>query len=673
MHKQSKSSLKYYDIKFRIMKKITCALFICATITARSQTHTLEKIWETDTIVAIPESVLPDLKNNVLYISLINGGPWVADGIGGIGKLTPDGKKYDSTWITGLNAPKGMGRLGDKLYVADISEVIVIDIKKGKIEKKIAPDSAKGLNDITVSDKGIVYVSDSRTGKIWRIENNIPALYLDSINGVNGLKAIGDDLFIGAGKNFIKADKNKNIRKVADLPQGIDGIEPVGNGDFILTAWAGYIFYVSANGQVETLLDSHLEKMNTADIGYDAAKKIVYVPTFNAKKIIAYRLQANPNSAAQPKVFIMDAARLAQLKKNVQQNDKATLQLVDELKKQAEKFIKMKTVSVMDKAFTPVSGSKHDYMSQAPYFWYDSTKPKGLPYLRRDGERNPEINRITDKKYLGDLESTTKTLALAYYLTGDEKYAFKAAELIRYWFFNADTKMNPNLKYAQGIPGINNGRGIGIIESRAFTGIADAAGLLEGSNAWKQTDANLLKQWYTSFLNWMLTSKNGNDEHMAKNNHGTWYYVQVIDFALFTGDKAKAKMLAEESIKRLDSQLTKEGKQPLELERTKALGYSTMNLRGWFEAARLADQAGVDLWNYKTSKGADLRTALNWLLPYALNEKEWAYKQIEKYNPSEIYPLLLQAAYKYNDQGYLSKANSIKKENNLMTELLYRK
>jgi len=206
----------------------------------------------------------------------------------------------------------------------------------------------------------------------------------------------------------------------------------------------------------------------------------------------------------------------------------------------------------------------------------------------------------------------------------------------------------------------------------AFTGIADAAGLLEGSNAWKSTDAKLLKKWYTEFLHWMLTSKNGNDEHMAKNNHGTWYYVQVIDFALFTGDKAKAKQLAQESVKRLDSQLTTEGKQPLELERTKALGYSTMNLRGWFEAARLAEQSGVDLWNYKTSKGADLRTALNWLMPYALKEKEWTYQQIEKYNPNEMYPLLLQAAYKYNDPNYLSKANAVK-ESNVMTELLFGK
>src|SRR6186713_2045282 len=156
-------------------------------------------------------------------------------------------------------------------------------------------------------------------------------------------------------------------------------------------------------------------------------------------------------TAQLPKVLIMDAKRVADVKKKWQEKDVAILRLTDSLLKQANGYLKMKPVSVMDKEFTPVSGSKHDFMSQAPYFWYDSTKPNGQPYMRKDGQRNPEINKITDKKYLGDLESSTKTLALAYYLTGEEKYAEKAAGLIRYWFFNDDTKMNPNLEYAQAV------------------------------------------------------------------------------------------------------------------------------------------------------------------------------------------------------------------------------
>jgi len=270
--------------------KLSITLF-CAfvSVSAVAQTHSLEKIWETDSVIAVPESVLP--VKNLLYVSLIDGGGWDADGKGGVGKLSPDGKKYDGTWITGLNAPKGLGIFGDRLYVADISEVVVINIKKNAIEKKIAIDSAKGLNDITVTAKGIVYVSDSRTAKIWRIENDKAELYLDNMKGVNGLKSIGEDLYIGSGKSFLKADTKKQVTTIAEVPQGIDGIEPVGNGDFILTAWAGYIWYVSANGKIETLLETYQDKKNTADIGYDQQQHIVYVPTFNAKKVVAYKLK----------------------------------------------------------------------------------------------------------------------------------------------------------------------------------------------------------------------------------------------------------------------------------------------------------------------------------------------------------------------------------------------
>lgn len=273
------------------MQKVLFIFLLSASFCAKAQNHTLEKIWETDTIFAIPESVLPDFKTNILYVSLINGPGWEKDGVGGIGKLSTDGKNYDSTWIPGLNAPKGLGMFKNKLYAADISEVVVIDIDKAKVANKISIENASGLNDITVDNKGIVYVSDSRTGKIWRIENNAATLHLEEIKGVNGLKAIGNDLYIGAGKEFLKADKNKNLTKIADVPQGIDGIEPVGNGDFILSAWSGYIFYVHADGKVETLLETHQEKMNTADIGYDPKKRIVYVPTFLAKKVVAYKLK----------------------------------------------------------------------------------------------------------------------------------------------------------------------------------------------------------------------------------------------------------------------------------------------------------------------------------------------------------------------------------------------
>jgi len=273
------------------MKYIIYSIISCLPLYSIAQQHQLEQLWQTDAIVAVPESVLPDFDKKLLYISLIDGGGWDADGKGGVGKLGLDGKQYDGTWISGLNAPKGLGRHGDRLYVADITEVVVIDIPQGKIIKKIAVDSARALNDITVTNEGIVFVSDSKTGRIWRIEKDIPRLFLDHVPGANGLKWIDGDLLYAEGKRLQKVNAQQQTTLVAELPQGIDGIEPVGNGDYIVTAWIGYIFYVSANGHVDTLLDTHAENMNTADIGYDAASRILYVPTFNAQKVVAFRLK----------------------------------------------------------------------------------------------------------------------------------------------------------------------------------------------------------------------------------------------------------------------------------------------------------------------------------------------------------------------------------------------
>jgi hypothetical protein len=277
------------------MKKTFLSFLTVIALGAQAQTHSLVKLWETDSVVAVPESVLffqpKDVSKTILFTSLIDGAPWEADGKGGIGTLSLDGKSYDSTWVKGLNCPKGMAIYKNRMYVADFNAVVIIDIANGKVEKKITHDSTRALNDITISDKGDVYVSDSKTAKIWKLENEVLTLYLENMPGVNGLKAVGNELIIGAGKNFMKADAQKQLTKIADLPQGADGIEPVGNGDYIVTAWGGYIFYVQADGKVETLLDTHLEKRNAADIGYDPVKKIVYVPTFFAKTVAAYQLK----------------------------------------------------------------------------------------------------------------------------------------------------------------------------------------------------------------------------------------------------------------------------------------------------------------------------------------------------------------------------------------------
>jgi hypothetical protein len=299
-------------------------------------------------------------------------------------------------------------------------------------------------------------------------------------------------------------------------------------------------------------------------------------------------------------------------------------------------------------------------MTLAPYWWPDPSKPAGLPYIRRDGQTNPEIKEIPDHQNFDTLISSTYDLALAYYLFRDESYATRAELLLRAWFLDPATRMNPNLRYAQGIRGINEGRGTGLIETRSLGRVCDAVGLLAGSQAWSAADQAGLHDWFAKYLDWMRTSDNGKAEAAAKNNHGTYYDAQVATFALFVGDSSFAKqVLSTARTKRIGVQISADGKQPLELVRTKSLGYSTMNLSGLFELARLGDQAGVDLWTYQSPDGGSIRKALDYLVPYVAGDKKWPNAQIVDYNVHEFTPLLLIAAEKYGDANYREVALKI--------------
>jgi len=269
--------------------KITFSFLFVLIITTSQAQHSIEKIWESDTTLAIPESVLFD--NTVLYVSLIDGGGWDADGKGGIAKVDKNGKILNATWATGLNAPKGMGIWDKKLYAADISEVTIISLATGKVESKIGIEGATGLNDITIDKKGIVYVSDSRLGNVHKITKGKAELYLSGLKGVNGLKAIDNDLYILTSNDVFKTGSDKKLVTVATTEVGGDGIEPVGNGDYVISCWPGLIYYLDKDGKLETMLDTRAQKKNTADIGYNSAERIVYVPTFMKKSVVAYKLK----------------------------------------------------------------------------------------------------------------------------------------------------------------------------------------------------------------------------------------------------------------------------------------------------------------------------------------------------------------------------------------------
>lgn len=364
-------------------------------------------------------------------------------------------------------------------------------------------------------------------------------------------------------------------------------------------------------------------------------------------------------SSTMPRVFLIDGQKLEKTKKEISSGDKSFAAALASLENDAKKALQGGTFSVTTKAVAPPSGDKHDYMSQAPYFWADPNKKDGLPYIRRDGERNPEINKITDHKSMDQMVSAVDALSLAYYLNGNEGYATKAVQILRAFFLDPSTRMNPNLEYGQGIPGINTGRGIGLIETVGLTHVVDSIGLLNGSTALSDADKKGLEDWFSHFLQWMQESKNGRDESAAQNNHGTHYDLQVASYALFLGKNDLAKSVLETAKqKRIAKQIEPDGRQPLELARTKAWSYSVMNLRGLMQLAMLGSRVGVDLWNYETKDGRSIRRALDFLYPYSVGEK-WKYQQIGEWQPEILFPGMRMAAAHYSDEKFRSMQTKI--------------
>jgi hypothetical protein len=276
------------------MKKIMISLALAcfSLVSIYAQKATVQKLWATDTILKIPESVLVDDKENCLWVSNIDGASNGKDGKGSISKLSKTGSPVNLEWVTGLNAPKGMAKYKQELYVADLTELVVIDIKKGVIKNKIKVEGSVFLNDVTVNKNGAVFVSDSRTGKVHRIENGIVSIEVENLQGPNGLLSIEDQLLILDRGSLLSVTPGGAISKIMDgMDPSTDGIERVAPNQYIVSCWNGIVYYIVAGAQKITLFDTRSEKINSADIGYDAKNKIIYVPTFMKNSVVAYQLQ----------------------------------------------------------------------------------------------------------------------------------------------------------------------------------------------------------------------------------------------------------------------------------------------------------------------------------------------------------------------------------------------
>lgn len=364
-------------------------------------------------------------------------------------------------------------------------------------------------------------------------------------------------------------------------------------------------------------------------------------------------------SSVAPRLILLNGGHLAAVRTRIHKGDERLRTALEALEEDGRKAMTLTPVSVMDKGVTPPSGDKHDYMSQAPYWWADPAKPDGRPYIRRDGERNPEIRRISDHDHLGRLTSAVSTLGLAFYLTGREEYAARAAHLVRVWFLDPATRMNPHLRFGQGIPGITDGRGIGIIETRGLPDLLDGILLMSGSSAWTAADESGLQGWMRGYLQWLVESPHGRDEASNGNNHETWYDVQVASLAQFTGQHDLVRRTLEGSRARIARQIEPDGRQPRELERTRAWDYSAFNLTAFFHLATLGERAGVDLWHHRTRDGRSVRRALDFLVPYAAGTRAWPYRQITGFKPDTLHWLLRRAAVAWRDPAYRTLATQV--------------
>jgi hypothetical protein len=314
-------------------------------------------------------------------------------------------------------------------------------------------------------------------------------------------------------------------------------------------------------------------------------------------------------------------------------------------------------VTVVDKPQASPSGDAHDYVSFARYYWPDPTKPDGLPYVNHDGKHNEAQVARGDHERLWSFADHVTELAAAWQLNRDEAAARRAGAWLRAWFVTPATRMNPEMDFAQvrlGHEG-NHGSQSGVLDSRCFGGVIEALLMLHGSPAFGPGDETAIQAWFKDYLDWLTSAKNAQDEHAAKNNHGSWFLAQIIPIARYGARDDLARALCEEDKARIASQIKPDGSQPEEIRRVDGLGYSAFNLDAQFQVAQLAHGLGIDLWNYTAPDGGSLRRALEYLRPYNAKPETWPATQNAKLPPGFLDPLLAQARVVWPDFAAIDK------------------
>lgn len=348
-------------------------------------------------------------------------------------------------------------------------------------------------------------------------------------------------------------------------------------------------------------------------------------------------------------------------------------QQLAELTKRANQWLTKPIKSVVAKQQSTPCGNPHEYMSMASYYWPDSSKPDGLPYIRKDGQRNPANELVPDHTSINDWINAVTTLGWTYYFTREEKYAQRAVSLLKFWCIDTATYMLPNLNHAQIIRGIDTGRGIGIIDIHLLPNLLEATQLLNNYPGYAESDKTLVNAWFASLLNWLQTSENGRQEMQTKNNHKTYYELLVASLSVYLGKRNTAQEIFQNAKKLLLAQIDVDGLQALETERTNGLSYSIFNLSAWFQLATLAKLQGVDLWDYPSAENARIKLAINYALPFVAGQKKWPLQQINALQPDDFFRLLNRASLQYSSEKYAAYTEKVAfKTGNPLHDIFYR-
>lgn len=267
-------------------------------------------------------------------------------------------------------------------------------------------------------------------------------------------------------------------------------------------------------------------------------------------------------------------------------------------------------------------GGPHDFFSEGDYWWPDPKNPGG-PYIRRDGESNPQ-NFVAHREAMIRLSIVVPALAIAWKLTGERRYAAKAREHAVAWFIDPATKMNPNLQYAQAIHGVSTGRGTGIIDTIHLVEVTRALGALRDSGVWASGEYAAIEDWFRAYVQWMTTSKNGIEERDAKNNHGSCWVMQVAQFAAFTGNRDNMRYCAARFREKLiPDQVASDGSLPLELSRTKPYSYSLFNMDVLATICQILSTPSDSLWSFATPDRRGMKKVIAWMAPFIADKSKW--------------------------------------------------